>query len=124
MPHPFKLFLIIDKSSSSLLDEPSSIYSSVSSSSSTTSSSANTDDDLVQELEGMWKLKTNLIKPPPPQQMKVDINSEDMLLQLLISHAVIDARDYKVLTFEEFETLKQVKTSTHNSCSLFIYSFV
>jgi hypothetical protein len=31
-----------------------------------------------------------------------------MLLQLLISHAVIDARDYKVLSFEEFEQLKQV----------------
>lgn len=100
---------ILTKSSSSLLDEPPSIYSSESSSSSTTSSSANTDDDLIQELEGMWKLKTNISqKPLLDEPMKVDINSEDMLIQLLISHAVIDAREYKVLTFEEFEALKQV----------------
>lgn len=99
---------ILTKSSSTLLDEPPSIYSSVSSSSSTTSSSANTDDDLIQELEGMWKLKTNVTQKPLDEPMKVDINSEDMLIQLLISHAVIDAREYKVLTFEEFESLKQV----------------
>lgn len=106
--HPKSHDNILTKSSSSLLDEPPSIYSSVSSSSSTTSSSANTDDDLIQELEGMWKLKTNISqKPLLDEPMKVDINSEDMLIQLLISHAVIDAREYKVLTFEEFEALKQ-----------------
>ncbi|KAI8076215.1 hypothetical protein BDF21DRAFT_342806 [Thamnidium elegans] len=86
-------------------DEPPSIYSSVSSSSSTTSS-ATTDDDLAQELESMWKLKTNVQSKKEP--IKQDINSEEMLMQLLISHAMIDAREYKVLTFEEFETLKQV----------------
>lgn len=103
----YKLINIISdvKSSSSLSDEPPSIYSSVSSSSSTTSS-ATTDDDLAQELESMWKLKTNVHAKKEP--MKQDINSEEMLMQLLISHAMIDAREYKVLTFEEFESLKQV----------------
>lgn len=42
------------------------------------------------------------------EPIKQDINSEEMLMQLLISHAMIDAREYKVLTFEEFESLKQV----------------
>lgn len=93
------------KSSSSLLDEPPSIYSSISSSSSTTSSTA-TDDDLAQELESMWKLKSNV--QAKKETVKKDINSDDMLMQLLISHAMIDAREYKVLTFEEFESLKQV----------------
>ncbi|KAG2229198.1 hypothetical protein INT48_003882 [Thamnidium elegans] len=106
------------KSSSSLLDEPPSIYSSVSSSSSTTSS-ATTDDDLAQELESMWKLKTNVQSKKEP--IKQDINSEEMLMQLLISHAMIDAREYKVLTFEEFETLKQhharLKSRVKNSTS-------
>ena len=84
-----------------------SIYSSISSSSSTTSSSANTDDDILQqELDGMWKLKTNLTQKQT-NQVKVDINSDDMLMQLLISHAIIDAREYKVLNFEDFESLKQ-----------------
>ncbi|GAA5799845.1 hypothetical protein HPULCUR_005264 [Helicostylum pulchrum] len=106
------------KSSSSLSDEPPSIYSSVSSSSSTTSS-ATTDDDLAQELESMWKLKTNVHAKKEP--MKQDINSEEMLMQLLISHAMIDAREYKVLTFEEFESLKQhharLKNRVKNSTS-------
>jgi hypothetical protein len=101
--------------SSSSIDDPPSIYSSISSSSSTnstSSSSAATADDelLVQELESMWKLKSPGTKKDSVQQeqLKLDINSDDMLLQLLISHAVIDAREFKVLTFEEFETLKQV----------------
>ncbi|GAA5813178.1 hypothetical protein MFLAVUS_006652 [Mucor flavus] len=106
------------KSSSSLLDEPPSIYSSVSSSSSTTSS-ATTDEDLAQELESMWKLKTNVQAKKEP--IKQDINSEEMLMQLLISHAMIDAREYKVLTFEEFESLKQhharLKNRVKNSTS-------
>lgn len=103
------------RSSSSLLDEPPSIYSSISSSSSTNSSSSATtadDDLLVQELESMWKLKSptsNKSLKEQQESLKLDINSDDMLLQLLISHAVIDAREYKVLTFEEFETLKQVR---------------
>lgn len=54
----------------------------------------------------MWKLKTNVQAKKEP--IKQDINSEEMLMQLLISHAMIDAREYKVLTFEEFESLKQV----------------
>ncbi|KAK4510224.1 uncharacterized protein ATC70_006396 [Mucor velutinosus] len=90
--------------SSSSLDEQPTIYSSISSSSS--SSVATVEDDLSQELENIWKLKSNT--PQQPQkEVKVDINSEDMLMQLLISHAVIDAREYKVLSFEEYETLKQ-----------------
>ncbi|KAL7314263.1 hypothetical protein PS15m_005860 [Mucor circinelloides] len=90
--------------SNSSLDEQPTIYSSISSSSS--SSVATVEDDLSQELENIWKLKSNT--PQQPQkEVKVDINSEDMLMQLLISHAVIDAREYKVLSFEEYETLKQ-----------------
>lgn len=75
-----------------------------SSSSSSTSSITTNDDDLIQELESMWKLKSVPTKPPTP---KHDMSSEDMLLQLLISHAIIDSREFKVLTFEEFEKLKQ-----------------
>jgi fructose-1,6-bisphosphatase len=91
--------------------QTTSVYSSISSSSSTTSSSATTTDDdlLVQELESMWKLKSiNTTNNQQQEQIKLDINSDEMLMQLLISHAVIDAREFKVLTFEEFETLKQV----------------
>jgi hypothetical protein len=29
-------------------------------------------------------------------------------MQLLVSHAVVDSREFKVLSFEEFEALKQV----------------
>ncbi|KAG1121382.1 hypothetical protein G6F42_012486 [Rhizopus arrhizus] len=90
--------------SNSSLDEQPTIYSSISSSSS--SSVATVEDDLSQELENIWKLKSNTAQQPQ-KEVKVDINSEDMLMQLLISHAVIDAREYKVLSFEEYETLKQ-----------------
>ncbi|KAI8365497.1 hypothetical protein EDC96DRAFT_443638, partial [Choanephora cucurbitarum] len=85
-------------------DEPSTIYTSVSSSS---SSSANTvDDDLTHELQNIWKLKPidTAIK-----QETIQIDSEDMLMQLLVSHAVIDSKEYPILSFEEYEQLKQVK---------------
>ncbi|KAG2209756.1 hypothetical protein INT47_001904 [Mucor saturninus] len=82
----------------------SSTIDTSSSSSSTSSSVTTNDDDLIQELESMWKLKSVPTKPPTP---KHDMSSEDMLLQLLISHAMIDSREFKVLTFEEFEKLKQ-----------------
>lgn len=99
------MLIDINNKSNSSLDEQPAIYSSISSSSS--SSIATVEDDLSQELENIWKLKSNT--PHQPQkEAKVDINSEDMLMQLLISHAVIDAREYKVLSFEEYETLKQV----------------
>ncbi|KAI9249907.1 hypothetical protein BY458DRAFT_563625 [Sporodiniella umbellata] len=80
-------------------EEPS-IYSSLSSS---TSSVTTLDDDLNQELENMWKIKspTNLKRP--------EVQQQDLFLQLLISQAVIDAREYKVLSFEEIEALKEVK---------------
>lgn len=95
------------KSNSSLDDQqPTTIYSSISSSSS--SSIATVEDDLTQELENIWKLKSNNTHQNQQKPLRIDINSEEMLLQLLISHAVIDARDYKILSFEEFEQLKQV----------------
>ncbi|CEP13238.1 hypothetical protein [Parasitella parasitica] len=93
--------------SNSSLDEQPAIYSSISSSSS--SSVATVEEDISQELETMWKLKPNA-QPQPllhGKDVTLDISSDDMLMQLLISHAVIDAREYKVLSFEEYETLKQ-----------------
>lgn len=66
----------------------------------------------------MWKLKSVNVKPVAP---KHNMSSEDMLLQLLISHAMIDSREFKVLTFEEFEKLKQhharLKNRVRNSTS-------
>lgn len=87
-------------------EQPTTIYSSISSSSS--SSIATVEDDLTQELENIWKLKSNNTQQNQQKPLHIDINSEEMLLQLLISHAIIDARDYKVLSFEEFEQLKRV----------------
>ncbi|KAI8643871.1 hypothetical protein BD408DRAFT_363939, partial [Parasitella parasitica] len=91
--------------SNSSLDEQPAIYSSISSSSS--SSVATVEEDLSQGLEAIWKLKPN----PQPQSQpmlhskddKSNIDSDDMLMQLLVSHAMIDAREYKVLSFEEYE---------------------
>lgn len=94
-----------NKSSSSIDDQPT-IYSSISSSSS--SSVTTIEDDLAHELENIWKLKSNKHNPQLVTKEKVDMNSEDMLLQLLISHAVIEAKDYQVLSFEDYELLKQV----------------
>ncbi|KAI9475935.1 MAG: Up-regulated during septation-domain-containing protein [Benjaminiella poitrasii] len=72
---------------------------------------------IEDELENIWKFKSNhhMTMPVDQQQPQFDINSEDMILQLLISQALIDACDYKTLTFEEFELLKQrqVRLKTH-----------
>ncbi|OBZ89906.1 hypothetical protein A0J61_02031 [Choanephora cucurbitarum] len=101
-----------NKSNTSSLDEPSTIYTSISSSS---SSSANTvDDDLTHELQNIWKLKPidTAIK-----QETIQIDSEDMLMQLLVSHAVIDSKEYPILSFEEYEQLKQHHSKLRNQIS-------
>ncbi|KAI8968315.1 Up-regulated during septation-domain-containing protein [Mycotypha africana] len=99
------------------------IDSSISSSSS--SSIVTLEDDLAHELENLWKYKStsstasNVAKTA--QVKKASINSDDMLLQLLISQAMIDAKDYKILKYEEIETLKQhherLKKQIRNSAS-------
>jgi hypothetical protein len=71
------------------------------------SSSVSTDDDLTHELESIWKLKSSKVTLSQEIQKK-SFSSDDMLMQLLVSHAVVDSRDFKVLSFEEFEALKQV----------------
>ncbi|KAI8353213.1 Up-regulated during septation-domain-containing protein [Blakeslea trispora] len=103
------LVILGSKSNTSLIEEPSSIYTSVSSSS---SSSANTaDDDLTYELQNIWKLKPidTAIK-----QETVQIDSEDMLMQLLVSHAIIDSKEYPILSFDEYEQLKQYQSKLQN----------
>ncbi|RCI07214.1 hypothetical protein CU098_004690 [Rhizopus stolonifer] len=69
------------------------------------------DDELTHELENIWKLKQ---LDTAPKQQKVDMNSEDMLMQLLVSHAVIDAKEYPILSFEDYEQLKQHHTKLKN----------
>ncbi|KAI8874880.1 hypothetical protein K501DRAFT_327681 [Backusella circina FSU 941] len=86
--------------SSSHVKEPST-YSI-----SSDSSSVSTDDDLTHELESIWKLKSSKATSSQEIQKKA-FSSDDMLMQLLVSHAVVDSRDFKVLSFEEFEELKQ-----------------
>ncbi|CAO3680259.1 unnamed protein product [Rhizopus stolonifer] len=92
-------------------EEPN-IYSSLSSS---TSSVTTLDDDLNQELENMWKIRS------PTRPIKSEVHQQDLFLQLLISQAVIDAREYKVLSFEEIETLKErrekLRVKVKNSAS-------
>jgi hypothetical protein len=41
--------------------------------------------------------------------LNVSEKLDDMIMQLLVSQAVIDAKDFEVLTMEEVESLKEVK---------------
>ncbi|KAI8986411.1 Up-regulated during septation-domain-containing protein [Pilobolus umbonatus] len=83
--------------------EDLSAYSPITSPSTTNSSAA--DDDLTFELETIWKLKPHMEPLKEPGHPKID--SDEMLTQLLISQAIIDAKEYKMLTFDEIESLKE-----------------
>lgn len=82
------------------VEEPNIYHSSLSSS---TSSITTLDDDLSQELENMWKIRS------PTKHVKSEVHQQDLFLQLLVSQAMIDAREYKVMSFEEIEHLKEVR---------------
>ncbi|KAI7901504.1 Up-regulated during septation-domain-containing protein [Cokeromyces recurvatus] len=97
--------MIISHDSSMDEQSPITKYSSISSSSS--SSITTIEDDLTHELENMWKFKFTQTAPSSTLSSSFDIDSEDLLFQLLVSQALIEARDYKTLSFEEFETLRQ-----------------
>ncbi|KAG1324638.1 hypothetical protein G6F62_008984 [Rhizopus arrhizus] len=94
------------------VEEPNIYHSSLSSS---TSSITTLDDDLSQELENMWKIRS------PTKHVKSEVHQQDLFLQLLVSQAMIDAREYKVMSFEEIEHLKErrdkLKIKVRNSAS-------
>ncbi|KAI9008941.1 hypothetical protein CLU79DRAFT_499002 [Phycomyces nitens] len=61
---------------------------------------------LSAELSRLWRYKPDLAPKPPAIRSKVD-GTDDLLLQLLVSQACLDARDFEILSFEHLDTLKQ-----------------
>lgn len=58
-----------------------------------------------------WK-SFEIVDRPPSQIVPSMGGTEDldeMIMQLLVSQAVIDAKDFEILTMEEVENLKEVK---------------
>ncbi|KAF7722130.1 hypothetical protein EC973_003674 [Apophysomyces ossiformis] len=68
-------------------------------------------ESLSVELARLWKSKPDLVKPEDSKSTKAHKKMmdqvDDILLQLLISQAMIEARRFQVLSFEQLEDLQQ-----------------
>lgn len=70
-------------------------------------------ESLSVELARLWKSKPDLIKLEESKSKKMlgmMGKIDDILLQLLISQAMVEAREFQVLSFEQLEDIKQVST--------------
>ncbi|KAI8878630.1 hypothetical protein K501DRAFT_195372, partial [Backusella circina FSU 941] len=62
---------------------------------------------LSEELDTLWTIKAhNYASVTPKEPAKVDL-TDHLLTQLLISQAVIDSKDYEILSIDNLERLKK-----------------
>lgn len=57
----------------------------------------------------MWNMKPIILETYDTKQNQSDMfSSGNLLTQLLVSQAILDSNDYKILSFEKLENLKRV----------------